>query len=108
MNDLPECGVARFFILLEGPWASLIIRELLRGPHRFGELKTALPGISGHTLTNRLRKFESCGLVTRESFAEIPPRVVYSLTPQGARLSPVLDAMNDWALSIELNEDALV
>jgi len=96
-NHLPECGVARFLILLDGPWATLIIRELLHGSHRFNELIDALPGISAHTLTRRLRRFAAAGIVSRTAFAEIPPRVVYELTPVGQSLQSVLDAMNDWA-----------
>lgn len=98
MNDaeLPECGVARFLLLFDGPWATLIIRELMHGPQRFGELRAELDGISAHTLTNRLRLFEARGIVTRTAYAEIPPRVVYELTPLGRQLRPVLDAMNDW------------
>ena len=53
---LPECGVARFLTLLNGPWATLIVRELLHGPHRFTELRAALPGISPHTLTSQARE----------------------------------------------------
>lgn len=98
--SLQECGVARFLSLLDGPWATLIVRELLTGPHRFNEILTALPGISAHTLTSRLRKFESHGLVTRTAYAEIPPRVVYELTPLGTQLRPVLDAMNSWAMTV--------
>jgi len=94
--DLPDCGVARFLLLFDGPWATLIIRELLHGPQRFGELRDALPGISAHTLTNRLRLFESRGLLTRTAFPEIPPRVVYELTDLGRSLRPVLDAMYAW------------
>ena len=99
-SELPSCGVARFMLLCEGPWATLIVRELLHGPHRFGELKNALPGISAHTLTNRLRLFEARGLVTRTAYGEIPPRVVYELTERGERLRPVLDAMHEWGLTI--------
>lgn len=95
-----ECGIARFLTLLDGPWATLIVRELLKGPHRFNELLESLPGISAHTLTNRLRKFVAAGLVTRTAFAEIPPRVVYELTPTGDSLGPVLEAMNEWALTV--------
>lgn len=94
---LPECGVARFLILMGGPWATLIVRELLHGPHRFTELRTALPGISAHTLTSRLRQFEVNGIVTRTTFSEMPPRVEYRLTPLGQRLRPVLEAMGAWA-----------
>ncbi|MFJ3776295.1 winged helix-turn-helix transcriptional regulator [Streptomyces sp. NPDC090075] len=98
-DELPECGVARFLILLDGPWATLIVRELLHGPHRFTQLRDALPGISAHTLTNRLRRFATHGIVTRTVYPEIPPRVVYALTPVGYRLQPVLNAMNDWGIS---------
>ena len=97
---LPECGVARFLALLNGPWATLIVRELLHGPHRFNELRDALPGISPHTLTSRLRQFETHGIVTRTAYAEIPPRVVYRLTPLGERLREVLGTMATWAASV--------
>lgn len=98
--DLPECGVARFLLLLDGPWATMIVRELLPGPHRFGELLQALPGISAHTLTSRLRKFQTHGLVTRTAYAEVPPRVVYELTELGAGLRPVLEAMGTWGAAV--------
>ncbi|MEU3934446.1 helix-turn-helix domain-containing protein [Streptomyces sp. NPDC029044] len=97
---LPECGVARFLTLLNGPWATLIVRELLRGPHRFNQLREALPGISPHTLTSRLRQFERHGIVTRTTYAEIPPRVEYALTPLGEGLLEVLEAMGTWAMAV--------
>lgn len=96
------CGITRFLTLLDGPWATLVVRELLTGPKRFGQLLTALDGISAHTLTNRLRKFETHGLVTRTAYPEIPPRVIYELTPLGHELSPVLDAMNAWASTVPM------
>ncbi len=92
----PCCGVARFLTLLDGPWATLIVRELLRGPQRFTQIREALPGISAHTLTHRLKGFERHGLVTRTAFAETPPRVVYELTPLGEGLRDVLEAMRKW------------
>ncbi len=97
---LPECGVARFLALLNGPWATLIVRELLRGPHRFTELRDGLPGISPHTLTSRLRQFETHGIVIRTAYAEIPPRVEYQLTPLGEGLRDVLNAMGAWAEAV--------
>lgn len=97
---LPECGVARFLTLLNGPWATLIVRELLHGPHRFSQLRDALPGISPHTLTSRLRQFERHGIVTRTTYAEIPPRVEYALTPLGEGLREVLEAMSAWAVAV--------
>jgi DNA-binding HxlR family transcriptional regulator len=97
---LPDCGVARFLVLLNGPWATLVVRELLNGPHRFTELRDDLPGISPHTLTSRLRQFEKYGIVTRTAYAEIPPRVEYRITPLGEGLRDVLNAMDTWAMSI--------
>lgn len=96
----PDCGVARFLDLIDGPWATLVVRDLLVGPRRFTELRDGLPGISAHTLSDRLKRFETHGIVTRTAFAEIPPRVVYELTDVGRSLRPVLEAMNVWALSV--------
>jgi DNA-binding HxlR family transcriptional regulator len=95
-KKIPCCGVERFLLLLDGPWATLIVRELLGGPRRFTELRNMLPGISAHTLTHRLRRFEEHGLVTRMAYAETPPRVVYELTDLGHSLHDILYAMKDW------------
>ncbi|MFC8511754.1 winged helix-turn-helix transcriptional regulator [Streptomyces sp. NPDC057257] len=76
------------------------MRELLRGPHRFTELGDALPGISPHILTSRLRQFERRGIVVRTAYAEIPPRVEYRLTPVGEGLRAVLDTMAAWAVTV--------
>jgi DNA-binding HxlR family transcriptional regulator len=76
------------------------VRELLHGPHRFNQPREALPGISPHTLTSRLRQFERHGIVTRTTYAEIPPRVEYALTPLGEGLREVLEAMGTWAAAV--------
>ncbi|WP_380162000.1 winged helix-turn-helix transcriptional regulator [Kineococcus sp. R86509] len=104
-----ECGIARFLKLLDGPWATLVVRELLPGPRRFTELRRALVGVSAHTLTNRLRQFEAYGIVTRTVYAEVPPRVEYQLTDIGLGLRSVLEAMDEWASSVPLveGEDAV-
>lgn len=94
---LPECGVARFLLVLDGPWATLIVRELTHGPMRFTELRRALPGISPRTLSVRLKRFEEFDLVTRTAYAEVPPRVEYELTATGMELRSVLEAMVEWA-----------
>jgi DNA-binding HxlR family transcriptional regulator len=94
---LPECPIARFLTVLDGPWATLIVRELLTGPKRFTELRAALPGISPKTLSSRLQRFVLTGLVTRTAYPEIPPRVEYQLTPAGERLQVVLATMAAWA-----------
>jgi DNA-binding HxlR family transcriptional regulator len=96
-HPLPECPVARFLTVLDGPWATLIVRDLLTGPKRFTELRAGLPGISPKTLSSRLQRFVRTGLVTRTAYPEIPPRVVYGLTPAGAHLEVVLDTMAAWA-----------
>ncbi|ORB58987.1 transcriptional regulator [Mycobacteroides saopaulense] len=99
-TELPDCGVTRFLAVLDGPWATLIIKELLSGPRRFTQLRQALPGISPHTLSSRLRRFEEHELLTRTVYAEIPPRVEYELTAAGQRLRPVFNAMDIWGCSL--------
>jgi DNA-binding HxlR family transcriptional regulator len=99
-DKIPNCGVERFLLLLDGPWATLIIRELLQGPQRFTEIRKRLKGISAHTLTHRLKRFEGSGLVTRTAYAETPPRVVYELTSLGRSLEPILLKMNNWGLAL--------
>ena len=82
--------------LIGDKWKILIIRDLLTGTKRFGELRKSLNGISQKVLTNNLRDMEKSGLVHREAFAEVPPRVEYSLTETGWSLEPVLYSMVQW------------
>jgi DNA-binding HxlR family transcriptional regulator len=77
-------------------WTALIIRELTTGPRRFAELQRALLAISPRTLSARLDELAQVGIVSREAFAEVPPRVVYTLTPKGYDLVPILQQMADW------------
>jgi len=77
-------------------WKVLIVRELLTGTKRFGELKKSLTGISQKTLTEHLRIMEEYGLVNRKTYAEVPPRVEYSLTDSGMNLKLIHDAMWKW------------
>lgn len=95
-RDTPTCPVDRTLQVLEGRWATLIVRELLDGPERFGELRAALTGIGPKTLTDRLRHLQDRGVLTRSAYAEMPPRVVYELTEHGRTLEPVLLAMWSW------------
>ncbi|TMR09234.1 helix-turn-helix transcriptional regulator [Nonomuraea turkmeniaca] len=90
------CGVERTLKVLDGKWTTLIIRELLDGPKRFGELRSALGEPSAKTLTDRLRALENQRILTRTVHAEVPPRVVYELTEQGQSLSGILYAMLVW------------
>lgn len=98
-DELPECPVATTVQLIGNKWKLLIIRNLLDRPQRFTELKNGVPGISQKVLTDNLRAMESDGIVSREVFAEVPPRVIYSLTDIGQSLLPIIDAMADWGNS---------
>ena len=77
-------------------WKVLILRDLLTGTKRFGELKKSIGSISQKVLTSNLRAMEEDGLLKREVFAEVPPRVEYTLTDRGRSLEPVIDAMRVW------------
>lgn len=98
MNEkiLPACPVETTMMLISSRWKVLILRDLLTGVKRFGELKKSLEGISQKVLTANLREMESDGLLTRTVYAEVPPRVEYALTELGAGLKPILRAMFDW------------
>ena len=93
---LPACPVETALILMGDRWKLLIVQELLQGTKRFGELKKALNGISQKVLTQHLRAMEDSGLVTRKVYAEVPPKVEYSLTDIGQSLQPVHEAMRLW------------
>ena len=95
-QDLPACPVETTLKLIGNKWEVLVLRDLMPGTKRFGELKQSIGGISQKVLTSKLREMEADGLVERHVFAEVPPRVEYSLTPLGRTLKPVLDAMEQW------------
>lgn len=95
-KDLPTCPVETTLTLIGDKWKVLILRDLLPGTKRFGELKKSIGHVSQKVLTAQLRDMEQSGLVHREVFAEVPPRVEYSLTDLGQSLKPILDAMQVW------------
>lgn len=95
-KDLPACPVETTLMLISDRWKVLIIRDLLEGTKRFGELKKSVENISQKVLTANLRSMEDAGLLTRKVYAEVPPRVEYTLTETGYSLKPVLDAMVAW------------
>jgi DNA-binding HxlR family transcriptional regulator len=95
-----SCPVARAVRSLDGKWTLLIIRDLLGGTRRFGELRASLVGISSKTLTDRLRELAEDELVVRTMYAEIPPRVEYSLTDRGRAAAPVIDALGTWGATL--------
>ena len=99
METLPACPVETTLSLISDRWKVLILRELFLGTRRFGELKKALNGISQKVLTENLKDMAEQGLISRRVYAEVPPRVEYSLTPLGESLRPVLRAMFDWGVA---------
>lgn len=95
-NELPACPVETTLTLIGDKWKVLILRDLMPGTKRFGELKKSIGGVSQKVLTAQLRDMEAKGLVNRKVYAEVPPRVEYSLTELGKSLKPILDAMQNW------------
>lgn len=95
-KDLPKCPIETTLKMLGCKWKVLIIRELLTGTKRFGELKRAVTGITQKVLTSKLRELEELGLLEREVYPQIPPKVEYTLTDIGYSLRPVLESLKCW------------
>lgn len=96
-EELPECPVATTVQLIGNKWKLLILRNLIYNKtQRFTDFLKTIPAISKKVLTDNLRALEEDGIIDREVFAEVPPRVEYSLTSLGSSLKPILDAMSDW------------
>lgn len=95
-KTLPAGPVETTLMLISDRWKVLIIRDLLDGTKRFGELKRSVGNVSQKVLTANLRSMEDSGLLTRKVYAEVPPRVEYTLTETGYSLKPILDAMVAW------------
>lgn len=98
-KTLPACPVETTLSLIGDKWKVLILRDLMPGTKRFGELKKSIGSVSQKVLTAQLRDMESNGLITRTVYPEVPPRVEYSLTALGRSLKPILDAMWNWGES---------
>lgn len=95
-KELPICPVETTLSLIGDKWKVLILRDLIEGTKRFGELKKSINSISQKVLTQQLRNMEEDGLVERKVYAEVPPRVEYTLTELGSSLKPILDSMLKW------------
>lgn len=110
-NELPACPVETTLMLIGDKWKVLILRDLMPGTKRFGELKKSIGSVSQKVLTAQLRDMEEKGLVSRKVYAEVPPRVEYTLTETGYSLKPIMDAMYEWGtkykekVNKEKNED---
>lgn len=95
-KNLPACPVATTVGLIGNKWKILILRDVLDGPKRFGELRKSLEGISQKVLTDNLRDMEKDGLLNRKVFPEVPPRVEYSLSEIGETMRPIIKQMEEW------------
>lgn len=98
-----SCPVERTLEVIGGRWKVLILRELFQGVKRFGQLHRALHGITQKMLTQQLREMEQDGIIHREVYLQVPPKVEYSLTPLGESLKPIIDVMHEWGVR-HLNE----
>ena len=104
-DELPECPVATTVQLIGNKWKLLILRNLMYdSKQRFKDFIKTIPAISKKVLTDNLRSLEEDKLVEREVFAEVPPRVEYSLSPLGQSLKPILDAMYVWGTNYKPSE----
>ena len=100
-KELPPCPVEVTLMLISDRWKVLILRDLLSGTKRFGELKKSIGSISQKVLTSNLRSMEEDGLLTRKVYAEVSPRVEYTLTELGESLRPILFAMQQWGIDYQ-------
>lgn len=98
-EKLPPCPVETTLSLISNKWKVLILRDQMSGTRRFGELRKSIGHITQKVLTSNLRDMEEQGLLTRTVYAEVPPRVEYTLTELGRSLNPILQAMSDWGLA---------
>lgn len=102
-RELPACPVEITMMLISDKWKVLILRDLLNGTLRFSELRRSVGNVSQKVLTSNLRQMERDGLVHREVYPEVPPRVEYSLTEVGESLRPIIEAMKTWGTITETN-----
>lgn len=102
-KKLPACPVETTLTLIGNKWKVLILRDLMPGTKRFGELKKSLGTVSQKVLTAQLRDMEADGLLIRTVYPEVPPRVEYTLTDLGMSLQPVLASMQSWGESYKAN-----
>lgn len=91
-----ECGVESSLEVIGGKWKGVIVHHLLSGRKRFSELQRLMPNVTQRMLTRQLRELKRDGLLRREVFPEVPPRVEYSLTPRGRTLEPIIRLLKQW------------
>ncbi|NQX92324.1 MAG: helix-turn-helix transcriptional regulator [Flavobacteriales bacterium] len=99
------CSLVHAMNIIGGKWKPIILYLLSNGSLRFGKLLLFVPTISKKVLTEQLRELEQDGLIIRQKFNEIPPRVEYSLSEKGKALRPVLKALSNWAFDVFPEEE---
>lgn len=102
-DEMPACPVATTVQLIGSKWKLLIMRNLLKRPWRFNELRRDLDGISQKVLTVSLRSMEEDGIITRTVYPEVPPRVEYALSDLGESMRPIVQAMEQWGTEYKKN-----
>lgn len=102
-GEMPACPVATTVQLIGSKWKLLIMRNLLKRPWRFNELRRDLDGISQKVLTDSLRSMEEDGIITRTVYPEVPPRVEYALSDLGESMRPIIQAMEQWGTEYQKN-----
>lgn len=102
-DEMPACPVAATVQLIGSKWKLLIMRNLLKRPWRFNELRRDLDGISQKVLTDSLRSMEEDGIITRTVYPEVPPRVEYALSDLGESMRPIIQAMEQWGTEYKKN-----
>ena len=102
---LPACPVETTLTLISDKWKVLVLRDLIPGTKRFGELKKSIGTVSQKVLTAQLREMEQSGLLIRTVYPEVPPRVEYTLTELGRSLKPILDAMYNWGEEYQAKQE---
>jgi DNA-binding HxlR family transcriptional regulator len=100
-DELPACPVATAVQLIGSKWKLLIMRNLLERPWRFNELQRSLEGVSQKVLTDSLRSMEKDGIIIRKAYAEVPPRVEYSLSELGESMRPIIESLKEWGLNYQ-------
>ena len=103
VKEIPDCPVEMTLMLIKDKWTILIIRDLMTGTKRFGELKKSVTGITQKVLTTHLRNMEASGLIERKVYVEVPPKVEYSLTEVGLSLKTIINEMYKWGVEYKEN-----
>lgn len=103
--DEKSCPVTATMKVLGGKWKAILINAIYHtSPARFGELRRSVKGITQSMLTSQLRELEDDGIINRKIYAEIPPRVEYTLTEFGLTLSPIMQSMADWGYEYKMKK----